>query len=142
MSDSANAISPFRPFKCDSCEVSYKYAWDLTKHKKREHSQEAADEDWIKMETVEFREDDEHDVDPMQLPTRSVRMVDSSATLRQGHVRPAHSRISSSNRASTRKKRAVKQYEKSLPVKVDPDALMTDIVSIKNEVKTEPLETV
>ncbi|KAH7693415.1 hypothetical protein AAVH_39548, partial [Aphelenchoides avenae] len=104
------------PFKCDSCETSYKYAWDLTKHKKLEHSQEAADEDWIKMETVELREDDEEGVEPALLPT-------------------------SSNRASTRKKPAVKQYEKPLPVKVDPDALMADIVSIKNEVKTEPLET-
>ncbi|KAH7721018.1 hypothetical protein AAVH_11485 [Aphelenchoides avenae] len=104
-----------KPFKCDSCEASYKYAWDLTKHKRREHSQEGTDDDWVKMETVEIPEEDEQVAEPAQLPT-------------------------SSSRASKRRKSAT-DYRKTAPVKVDPDALVADIVSIKDEVKTEPFET-
>lgn len=46
----------------------------------------------------------------------------------------------SSHRASKRRKSAT-VYENTGPVKVHPDALMEDIVSIMNEVKAEPLET-
>ncbi|KAH7710084.1 hypothetical protein AAVH_22631 [Aphelenchoides avenae] len=68
----------------------------------------------IKMETVEFREDDEADVEAAWIPT-------------------------SSDQATKRKKPAAVRG-KTLPVKTDPDALMAAIVSIKNEVKTEPNE--
>ncbi|KAH7713669.1 zinc finger protein 91-like [Aphelenchoides avenae] len=139
-----------RPFICKACDLSFTDARSLRKHHRihsglssdrsdpgrsstssrfgvtwssiaarmrllRGELQEGADEEWIKMDMVEYREDDEHHVEHAQLPT-------------------------SFNRTSKRKKQAA-GYKKTPPMKVDADALMADIVGIKNEVKTEPVET-